>query len=133
MRLAVFRAGFTYQAAAHVADANLRDLAELAAAGLLAYDPERERYTLHELLRQYAAERLAQDALAEAAALDAHAACFCSYVAERAPKLLGLEQRAVQAALEHDQENISAAWRRAVRQRRLELIDMADAGAGPVL
>jgi tetratricopeptide (TPR) repeat protein len=125
MRLALFRAGFTYQAAASVTGATLRDLADLVTAAVLSYNPASERYTLHELLRQYAAERLAQHAVAETAALDAHAAYFCSYVAEHAPKLLGREHRAAQSALEHDQENISAAWRRAVRHRRLDLIELA--------
>jgi predicted ATPase len=125
VRLAVFRAGFTYRAAADVAGATLRDLADLVAAAVLSYDSVRERYTLHELLRQYAAERLVQNAAAEAAALDGHAAFFCGYVAEHAPKLRGLGQGAAQFALEYEQENIGAAWRRAVRQRRLDLIDMA--------
>jgi predicted ATPase/DNA-binding XRE family transcriptional regulator len=130
VRLAVFRAGFTYQAAAGVAGAALRDLADLVAAAVLSYDPASERYTLHELLRQYAAERLAQNAGAEAAALDAHAAFFCGYVTEHAPKLRSLEQRAAQAALEQEQENISVAWRRAITRRSLDLIDMATHALG---
>jgi predicted ATPase len=125
VRLAVFRAGFTYHAAAGVAGATLHDLADLVAAAVLSYDAVRERYTFHELLRQYAAERLAQDPLAEAAVLDAHAAFFCGYVVEHAPKLRSLDQRAAQSALEYEQENIGAAWRRAVRQRRIDLIAMA--------
>jgi predicted ATPase/DNA-binding XRE family transcriptional regulator len=125
VRLAVFRVGFTYHVAAGVAGASLHDLADLVAAAVLSYDSVRERYTLHELLRQYAAERLAQNAVAEAAALDAHAAFFCGYVMEHAPKLRSLGQRAAQSALEYEQENILAAWRRAVQQRRLDLIDRA--------
>jgi predicted ATPase/transcriptional regulator with XRE-family HTH domain len=125
VQLAVFRTGFTCHAAIGVAGATLHDLADLVAAAVLSYDSVRERYTLHELLRQFAAERLAQDPVAEAAALDMHAAFFCGYVAEHAPKLRSLGQRAAQSALEYEQENISAAWRRAVRQRRLDLIDRA--------
>jgi predicted ATPase/transcriptional regulator with XRE-family HTH domain len=130
VRLAVFRAAFTYHAAAAVASATLHDLADLVAAAVLSYDSVSERYSLHELLRQYAAERLGQNAVAEAAALDAHAAFFCSYVAEHAPKLRSLNQRSAQFALEHEQENIVAAWRRAVRCRRLDLIDMATHALG---
>jgi predicted ATPase/transcriptional regulator with XRE-family HTH domain len=121
-RLAVFRGGFTYQAAADVASATLRDLADLAAAALLSYDPDRERYTFHELLRQYAAAQLAQNPPAETAVLDAHAEFFCTYVAQLVPDLRGSRQRAARSALEAEQENIGAAWRRAVRQQRIELL-----------
>jgi predicted ATPase len=124
-RLGVFRAGFTYQAAAGVAGATLRDLADLVAAAVLSYDPGRERYILHELLRQYAAARLALDARAEAAVFDAHASFFCTYLAEQVQGLRSSRQRTTQAALEQDQENISAAWRRAIRQRLLEFIGPA--------
>jgi predicted ATPase/transcriptional regulator with XRE-family HTH domain len=125
VRLAVFRTGFTCHAAIGVAGASLHDLADLVAAAVLSYDPMCERHTLHELLRQFAAEQLAQDPLIEASALDAHATFFCAYVAEHAPKLRSLGQGAAQSALEDEQQNISAAWRWAVRQRRLDLIDMA--------
>lgn len=130
VRLAVFHAGFTYHAAAAVTGATLRDLADLVAAAVLSYDAARERYALHELLRQYAAERLGGDTQAETAALDAHAAFFCGYVAEHAPKLRSRGQRPAQLALEREQENVAAAWRRAVRQRRPDLIGMATHALG---
>jgi predicted ATPase/transcriptional regulator with XRE-family HTH domain len=130
VRLAVFRAGCIYPAAAAVAGATLRDLADLVAAAVLRYDPAAERYTLHELLRQYAAERLAGSAAGEAAALAAHAEFFCAYLAEHAPKLRSLDQRAAQLALEREQENIGAAWRWALGQRRIDLIDQVTGALG---
>lgn len=129
-RLAVFRAGFTYRAAAEVTGASLRDLADLTASAAISYDPASERYTLHELLRQYAAEHLAQDAAAELDALEAHASFFCNYVVEHITGLRSSGQRAAQAALEQDQENISAAWRRAIRCQRSDLIVTAAHGMG---
>ncbi|MCA9877013.1 MAG: XRE family transcriptional regulator, partial [Thermomicrobiales bacterium] len=57
-RCSVFRGGFTREAAANVAGASLTTLSGLIDKSLLGRDPH-ERYVVHELARQYAAERLA--------------------------------------------------------------------------
>ncbi|HWQ12582.1 MAG TPA: diguanylate cyclase, partial [Roseiflexaceae bacterium] len=59
-RLGVFRGGFLGDAARSVAGASPFFLSALVASGYLRRAPG-GRYELHELLRQYAAERLAQD------------------------------------------------------------------------
>ncbi|MET0415183.1 MAG: BTAD domain-containing putative transcriptional regulator, partial [Actinoplanes sp.] len=59
-RLSVLRGGFDLAAAAAVADAGLPLLAGLVDQSLVAIG-EGGRYGMHELLRQYAAERLATD------------------------------------------------------------------------
>lgn len=56
--LSVFRGGFTREAAEKVAGASLRSLARLVNKSFLTHDPATGRYEVHELLRQYAAERL---------------------------------------------------------------------------
>jgi predicted ATPase/transcriptional regulator with XRE-family HTH domain len=119
-RLAVFHGGFSRAAATEVAGATLRDLADLSAAALLSSTSGGERYTIHVLLQQYAAERLAEDAAAAAEARDGHIAFYCAYLAQYAPELRGDGQHAAQAALELEQENIEAAWRQIVRLRRAE-------------
>lgn len=58
-RLSVFRGGFTRESAQVVVGADLRTLAGLVDKALLWYQPESGRYSIHELLRQYAAEQLA--------------------------------------------------------------------------
>ncbi|UCC75796.1 MAG: GNAT family N-acetyltransferase, partial [Anaerolineales bacterium] len=58
-RLSVFRGGFTRQAARQVAGASLRQLRALVEKSLLQRDPQ-GRYGVHDLLRQYAAQRLAE-------------------------------------------------------------------------
>lgn len=122
-RLTVFRGGFTADAAAAVAGAGLPALMELAGAALLSVDPARDRYTLHELLRQDGAARLAADPAAEAAALTAHAQFVAAFIAHQALALCGPGQRAALAALDAEQENIDAAWGRAVVRRQLPLLD----------
>lgn len=58
-QLAVFRGGFTREAAETVAGASLLMLAALADKSLLRVDAN-GRYDLHELLRQFAADKLAE-------------------------------------------------------------------------
>ncbi len=62
MRLSVFHGGFDLEAAAEVADATLNILAGLADKSLLRMDVTGStgRYDLHELLRQYAKEKLVE-------------------------------------------------------------------------
>lgn len=56
--LAVFRGGFTTEAASQVAEATPQVISNLVEQSLLRYNPQMERYTMHELIRQYAQERL---------------------------------------------------------------------------
>src|SRR5262249_3339057 len=60
MKLSVFRGGFTRDAAHKVAGAALPTLAALVDKSLVRHDPA-GRYDLHELLRQYAQEKLQAD------------------------------------------------------------------------
>ncbi len=59
--LSIFRGSFTQDAARAVAGAAPRLLADLVTNSLIQFDLDRERYQLHELLRQYATEKLAPD------------------------------------------------------------------------
>ena len=57
-RLSVFRGGFTREAAQAVARANLRGLGWLVNKSFLQYSQATDRYQVHELMRQYGAEKL---------------------------------------------------------------------------
>ncbi len=67
MRLSVFRGGFDLEAAGEVADATLPTLASLADKSLIRVQPS-GRYDLHELLRQFATDKLMEAGESEAAA-----------------------------------------------------------------
>lgn len=73
--LAVFRGGFTAEAAGEVAGATLRDLLRLVDRSLLQREGE-GRYGMQDLLHSYAAERLAAEPEARDAARDRHAAYY---------------------------------------------------------
>ncbi|MDZ4766133.1 MAG: protein kinase [Chloroflexota bacterium] len=57
-KLSLFRANFSREAAQAVTGANLRLLMALTNKSLLRRDPDSGRYTIHELLRQFAEEKL---------------------------------------------------------------------------
>ncbi|MEO8397602.1 MAG: LuxR C-terminal-related transcriptional regulator, partial [Chloroflexota bacterium] len=81
MRLSVFRGGFTVEAAQVVADADVRSLRKLTNKTLVQVSPD-DRHDLHELLRQFAVEKLA--ASGEQEQIQAkHAAFFADFMAER--------------------------------------------------
>jgi Predicted ATPase len=58
-KLSVFRGGFTREAAQAVAGADLRHLGRLVNKSFLQYVQAADRYQVHELMRQYGAEKLA--------------------------------------------------------------------------
>ena len=66
-KLSVFRGGFTYEAAESVAGADDVVLAALVSKSLITRD-DGGRYQIHELLRQYAAQKLAESLEEEEAA-----------------------------------------------------------------
>jgi predicted ATPase/DNA-binding SARP family transcriptional activator len=121
-RLALFHGGFTPAAAESVAQAAPAMLAELAAKSLVRAGADGPgasgRYSLHEVIRQYALERLDNSA---AAAAD-HAAYFAAQLEQAAEALRGPEQTAVAHQLLADLANIEAGWHTAVAAENEDLL-----------
>jgi len=124
-RLAVFRGGGTRHAVQAVTQATLPQLHALVGASLVHYDVARDRYTIHELLRQYAAEQLAANPTEEHATRDRHAAYFCGLLHDLRGDLQGERQLEALATIEADGENVRAAWEWAARQHNVGLIEQA--------
>jgi predicted ATPase/DNA-binding SARP family transcriptional activator len=120
-QLAVFRGGFLTEAASVVAGANLLTLADLVDTAWVYRTPD-GRYQMHELLRQFAAEQLADDPSLEEATYDHHATYYLQQVAHLAAALLGPEQRAALDQIGGEFDNITAAWGRAAERARFDLI-----------
>lgn len=115
--LSIFRGGFTRDAASNVAGASIRQLSTLASKSLLAADPDTGRYTVHELLRQFAQAELETDTKRAASVETAHADFYADLV-ERSfdlyfPRSDHIELMRI---LEEDADNIRIAWRHHVRQ-----------------
>ena len=111
MQLSFFRCSFTREAAQQVAGATLQQLAGLVNKSLLCHDPSCGRFEVHELLRQYAQERLGEAPEVRICAQEAHAAYYAAFMQQQRGYLRGKRQKVVLAEIEADIENVRAAWR----------------------
>jgi predicted ATPase/DNA-binding CsgD family transcriptional regulator len=118
-RLPVFRGGFQRAAAEQAAGATLPILAALARQSLLYLTPD-GRYQIHELLRQYAAERLAQaspEGVAEAR--ERHGVYYTTFLRDRNADMNNGEQLRAVAEIAAELDNLRAAWQWAVERRNI--------------
>ena len=113
-RCSLFRGGFTPLAAQQIIAAAPTDLEALVNKSLLQYtaaltgdDPTSNRYTVHELVRQFAAEQLAQQMAAVQPLRDRHATYYLALLARWQP---GVPQRALRRAVQVELANVEAAW-----------------------
>lgn len=125
-RLSIFQGGWTSAAAEVVAGAALPMLESLVAKSLVrrsdAADGASSRYALHELIRQFAGERLQADADAHRATRDRHAAYYLRALQEAGPLLKSQRQMEAVSALRTDLDNLWAALSWAVVSGQLDLI-----------
>ncbi len=105
--LSVFRGGFDRTFAAAVAGATLPMLSSLVDKSLVRR-AENQRYSLHELIRQYADVRL-QEAGDWQAMHERHWQCYMESVAAKDQALFGPMQPALLEQLDHDHDNLRAA------------------------
>jgi predicted ATPase/DNA-binding SARP family transcriptional activator len=123
-QLAIFRGGFSREAAQAVTGATLADLLALVNRFLLHRTPAGP-FEVHELLRQYAAQKLAQAPAEEKAARQRHSAFYAAFLGRREADLKGPRQREALAEIETEGENIRLAWGWAVEQGEVEHLDQA--------
>ena len=109
-RLSVYRGGFTRAAAQQAAGASLRGLSQLVNKALLQRDPDTGRYSMHELLRQYAEEQLKLSVEEERSAHEAHAKYFADFMQTCEMRLHDQRQRVALMEVEADLDNIRIAW-----------------------
>ena len=113
-RLAVFRGGFTREAAEQVAGATLADLMALVDRSLVYREPG-GRFGLHEVLRAYAAEKLSLSPQAEQEVRSRHSACYLELLARTGEDLKSGAQQAAIARLEREMPNLQLAWQHALK------------------
>ncbi len=122
IRLSVFTGGFTLEAARLVAVVDLDLLLSLLDSSLVRRTGQ-DRFTVHELLRQYAARQAAVEQLASARA--AHANYYCELLGQIGIDLKG---RDVQRGLERvqaDRANFELAWNHATATLNLTALEQA--------
>ena len=122
-RMAVFRGGFSRHAAEQVAGADLHVLRSLVNSSFISPDGD-SRYRLHELLRQFGAERLA--ALGEVEQLrDRHSVYYLELLRGLEPDLRRRRQAEAFRIIEDDLDNIRQAWEHAVERQARERLNQA--------
>jgi predicted ATPase/DNA-binding SARP family transcriptional activator len=118
-QLTVFRDSFQRQAAMQVAGASLPVLLGLLGKSLLRRDAA-GRYSMHELIRQYAAEKLAESPPEKEQTEDRFCAYYTEFMAQQEKHLFGPRQLEVIPQIKAELENIRASWRRLVEQKQLK-------------
>lgn len=112
-RLCVFSGGFTSDAATTILDTSLPMLTSLVDKSLLSWNDD-GRCRLHELLRQYAQEKLAQSTQEAQSVHEAHCRYFTNFLYQHRNAVVGELQGAVISEVEAEIDNIRAAWQHVI-------------------
>ncbi|MFB6285514.1 MAG: tetratricopeptide repeat protein, partial [Candidatus Bipolaricaulia bacterium] len=121
-KLSVFRGEFDRRAAKQVADVSMMALASLVDKSLLHADDE-GRYSIHNLLRQYAEEQLAQTPERHRQALDNHGEHLADWMAGYESALVGERQVDAFQAIQQAFDDVRYMWQTALDQGEWSRID----------
>jgi tetratricopeptide (TPR) repeat protein len=113
-RLSVFRGGFRQEAAGGVAGASLHVLLALVGKSLLRRNIA-GRFEMHELLRQYAEQKMTPDEAESARAR--HASYYAGFLDRQLPALRGPEEARALDEIQAEIDNIHSAWWTAAERR----------------
>ncbi len=129
-RFSVFRGGCTRAAAQKVAGASIQILARLSDKSLIQYQNIGGRYQIHELMRQFAADILSQDAEIEKTTYQTHCAYFCNSLNKWENEMKSPNHAAVLEDISADYQNIHQAWIWALEKDDVPNLLMAINGLG---
>ncbi|MCB8940872.1 MAG: tetratricopeptide repeat protein [Ardenticatenaceae bacterium] len=123
-RLSIFRGGFQLKAATAVAGAELLLISQLQDKALLQWRAD-GRYYLHELLRQYGTQKLAQNKSEFNQVRQAHCLYYAGFLHKREKELMGQRQVAAVGEIEAELKNIQDAWQCAIDHGNVPAIQQA--------
>lgn len=123
-RLSVFRGGFRREVAEIVAEASLPVLSALVDKSLLRLE-ENGRYQIHELLCQFAYEKLAEFPEEHHDILNRHAHTFTHFLRDRFEPMTGGAQKQMVLEVAEELKNIRVAWRWAAEQQDAAALEEA--------
>ena len=109
VRLAVFRGGFTRDAALAVANVGLSPLLTLSDKALLRPQPN-GRFDRHPLVYEFAKQKLSERPEPAEAARRKHAGYFTTFLEDRLKPIRGEGAKAVLREISSDLDNIRGAW-----------------------
>lgn len=120
-RLSVFRGEFRSEAAKDVAGASPPVLVTLVDKSLLRRSLTGQ-YAMHELLRQYAREKLGEISGAGERTRDLHSAYYADFLHERGKRLKVAQQKGALEAIGLEIDDVRAAWEWALERGVIESI-----------
>ncbi len=123
-RLALFHGGFTFAAAQQVAGVTVDTLRGLLRKSLVQRQSN-ARYSLHQVVRQFARERLHADPPAAARAQDRYAVYFTAWLRQQGEHMAGPQQKDAFDAVAADFENCRVAWLLSVERGYYDLANQA--------
>ncbi len=123
-RLSVFRGGFRRDAVRKVVGASLLTLNSLIDKSLLRRSPESGLYSMQELLRLFAAEKLDEVPAERKEVREAHARHYFAWLKTLAPELIGGGQVEALGRIDRRLGNIQAALNTAISMRDEGLIEI---------
>ncbi len=121
-QLSVLRGGFRREAAQAVAGASLPVLLALVDKSLVRNDGA-GRFSLHELLRQFASQQLVSQPTEMAATHQRHMRYFTTLLDRQQGALQSKQQKQILGEVIADLENIRAAWRHAIEQQQIAILE----------
>ncbi len=128
-QLSVFRRGFQLEAVQQVTAAIPATLFGLVDKSLVQTGAN-GYYRLHELLRQYAAARLTESTIDQAALYGRHASYYLNQVGQQETAIVGPRPQTALRRMQTDSENLAQAWQWACQQ---PLSTALSAGAGGMI
>ncbi len=128
-KLTVFRGGFSRTAAESIAGATAEKLHALTEQSLL-YPAKGARFDMHNLVRQFACEKLAQNSGQNQETNDAHCRYFAAFIQAQEATLHGPKPVTAQQTISLEIENIRASWQWAIEQQKVTELATAVRGLG---
>lgn len=122
-RLSVFQGEFTRVAAEKVAGVSLADLKKFMDRSFVR-QKDLGGYHIHELMRQYAFEKLCQSPENSTLTRDRHAAYYCVALGSWGNGLTGPDQVELLPVIRREIDNIQAAWVWVTQEKQIEQIKM---------
>lgn len=119
MSLTLFHGSFSRQAAQAVSGASIHSLLALQNKSWLQYKDD-GRFQIHELLRQYATEKLQEDPSVWMHNRETFANYYAAFLNDMGQKIKGSDQKGAFDSIAVEFENIRLAWQILVENQRIE-------------
>lgn len=121
-KMSVFRGGFSREAAEKVTGVSLPLLSALIDKSLLRRTPS-GRFEMHEVLRQYADEKLGEIPQEKEKVRNLHCAYYAEFLSQREENLKGDRQKQALEEISREIENVRTGWQWAIGQKKTGEID----------